>query len=155
MGPRYQEAGARRELVSPGYHSGGPGPALVSPGYQPGARRPEAASPGYQAGEPQRQAGSAGYQPAAPRPEPAEPPPRAEAEPRPTAAARAEAKLEQIKDLYVTAEAIGEDALVKHFEEVSRRQRELIREYFEQSGFKAGGTPGGTGPAADGAQLSG
>ncbi len=46
----------------------------------------------------------------------------------------ANAKLEQIKDLYLTAEAIGEDALDKHFEQVSHRQRELIREFFERSG---------------------
>jgi hypothetical protein len=46
----------------------------------------------------------------------------------------AKAKLEQIKDLYLTAEAIGEDALDKHFEQVSQRQRELIREFFERSG---------------------
>jgi hypothetical protein len=42
------------------------------------------------------------------------------------------AKLEQIKDLYITAEAIGEDALDQHFQQVSERQRELIREYFDQ-----------------------
>jgi hypothetical protein len=47
----------------------------------------------------------------------------------------AQAKLDQIKDLYLTAEAIGEDALVRHFEEVSSPQRDLIRQYFEQSGF--------------------
>jgi hypothetical protein len=46
----------------------------------------------------------------------------------------ASAKLEQIKDLYLTAEAIGEDALDKHFDQVSQRQRELIREFFERSG---------------------
>jgi hypothetical protein len=46
----------------------------------------------------------------------------------------AHAKLEQIKDLYLTAEAIGEEALTKHFEQVSQRQRELIREFFERSG---------------------
>jgi len=40
------------------------------------------------------------------------------------------AKMDQIKDLYLTAEAIGEDALDKHFELVSDRQRQLIREYF-------------------------
>jgi hypothetical protein len=45
----------------------------------------------------------------------------------------ANAKLEQIKDLYLTAEAIGEDALDKHFEQVSKRQRELIREFFQRS----------------------
>jgi hypothetical protein len=43
------------------------------------------------------------------------------------------AKLHQIKDLYLTAEAIGEDALDKHFEQVSQRQRELIREFFDKS----------------------
>jgi len=42
------------------------------------------------------------------------------------------AKMDQIKDLYLTAEAIGEDALSKHFQQVSDRQRELIREYFDQ-----------------------
>jgi hypothetical protein len=46
----------------------------------------------------------------------------------------ASAKLEQLKDLYLTAEAIGEDALDKHFEQVSERQRQLIREFFERSG---------------------
>lgn len=45
----------------------------------------------------------------------------------------AAAKLDQIKDLYLTAEAIGDDALVKHFEQVSERQRDLIREFFERS----------------------
>jgi hypothetical protein len=42
------------------------------------------------------------------------------------------AKMDQIKDLYLTAEAIGEDALDKHFQQVSERQRQLIREYFNQ-----------------------
>ena len=42
------------------------------------------------------------------------------------------AKLDQIKDLYLTAEVIGEDALDKHFQLVSDRQRQLIREYFDQ-----------------------
>ena len=45
----------------------------------------------------------------------------------------AAAKLDQLKDLYLTAEAIGEDALDKHFDQVSQRQRELIREFFERS----------------------
>jgi hypothetical protein len=48
----------------------------------------------------------------------------------PEAAAK---KLDQIKDLYLTAEAIGEDALGKHFEQVSQRQRELIKEFFQQT----------------------
>ncbi len=42
--------------------------------------------------------------------------------------------MDQIKDLYLTAEAIGEDALDEHFELVSDRQRQLIREYFDQVG---------------------
>ncbi len=42
------------------------------------------------------------------------------------------AKLDQIKDLYLTAEAIGEDALDQHFQQVSDRQRMLIKEYFDQ-----------------------
>jgi len=57
---------------------------------------------------------------------------RANADPLP---AETQAKLEQIKDLYMTAEAIGEDALVKHFDQLSQRQRSLIREFFEQSGL--------------------
>jgi hypothetical protein len=44
-------------------------------------------------------------------------------------------KLEQLKDLYLTAEAIGEDALVKHFDELSQMQRSLIREFFEKAGL--------------------
>lgn len=51
------------------------------------------------------------------------------------------AKMEQIKDLYLTAEAIGEDALDKHFQLVSERQRQLIREYFDD--------PPGTGTDGD------
>jgi hypothetical protein len=47
--------------------------------------------------------------------------------------AGAAARLDQLKELYLTAEAIGEDALGKHFEQVSERQRELIREFFERS----------------------
>jgi hypothetical protein len=69
-----------------------------------------------------------------------EPPPAVLAEPAiplppdqrviPPAAA---AKLDQLKELYLTAEAIGEDALDKHFEQVSQRQQELIREFFQRS----------------------
>ncbi len=43
------------------------------------------------------------------------------------------AKMDQIKDLYLTAEAIGEDALDQHFQLVSERQRQLIREYFDEA----------------------
>ena len=41
--------------------------------------------------------------------------------------------MDQIKDLYLTAEAIGEDALDKHFQLVSDKQRQLIKEYFDQA----------------------
>jgi hypothetical protein len=42
-------------------------------------------------------------------------------------------KLEQIKDLYLTAEAIGEENVDKHFDQLLAQQRELISEYFRQS----------------------
>ena len=54
--------------------------------------------------------------------------------------AAASSTLDQIKDLYLTAEAIGEDALDKHFELVSDRQRQLIKEYFDEA---LGGRPDG------------
>jgi hypothetical protein len=41
-------------------------------------------------------------------------------------------KLEQLKDLYLTAEAIGEQNVDKHFDQLLARQRELISEYFKQ-----------------------
>ena len=56
-------------------------------------------------------------------------------------------KLEQIKDLYLTAEAIGEVNVDKHFDELLAQQRELIGEYFRQ--------PGPAGPAAPGGPPSG
>ena len=42
-------------------------------------------------------------------------------------------KLEQIKDLYLTAEAIGEANVDKHFDQLLAQQRELISDYFKQS----------------------
>ncbi len=42
-------------------------------------------------------------------------------------------KLEQIKDLYLTAEAIGEENVDKHFDQLLAQQRELIGEFFRQS----------------------
>jgi hypothetical protein len=51
-------------------------------------------------------------------------------------------KLEQIKDLYLTAEAIGEDALVRDFDQLSKMQRSLIREFFEKAGLGSTGMPG-------------
>jgi len=68
------------------------------------------------------------------------------------AARAAQAKLEQLKDLYLTAEAIGEDALVRHFDEVSQRQRDLIRDYFKQQGLRPSAVfrPPDEGPPQDG-----
>jgi hypothetical protein len=63
-------------------------------------------------------------------PPPPRPQPVSEAKPM---AESAQAKLDQIKDLYLTAEAIGESNLEKHFEQVSQRQRELIQEFFESA----------------------
>ena len=42
-------------------------------------------------------------------------------------------KLDQIKDLYLTAEAIGETNVDKHFDQLLAQQRELISDYFKQS----------------------
>jgi hypothetical protein len=44
-----------------------------------------------------------------------------------------QAKLDQLQALYRTAEAIGEEALTRHFDRLSQRQGDLIREYFEQA----------------------
>jgi len=60
---------------------------------------------------------------------------------------QAAAKLDQIKDLYLTAEAIGEVALDKHFDQVSSRQRELIKEFFERSQSSGAGTDRPASPA--------
>lgn len=49
--------------------------------------------------------------------------------------AEAAERLDKIKDLYLTAAAIGEDALDRHFDQLSQRQRELIQEYFHQQGM--------------------
>ena len=59
-------------------------------------------------------------------------------------------KLEQIKDLYLTAEAIGEANVDKHFDQLLAQQRELISDYFRQpgpAGSAAGVQPGQAGSA--------
>jgi hypothetical protein len=62
----------------------------------------------------------------------------------PQAPERARArKLEQLKDLYLTAEAIGEQNVDKHFDQLLAQQRELISDYFGQS---ASAQPGVAGP---------
>jgi hypothetical protein len=65
-----------------------------------------------------------------------------------TALARAR-NLEQLKDLYLTAEAIGEENVDKHFDHLLAQQRELISEYFRQSAVagpdgRQAGEPGPT-----------
>jgi hypothetical protein len=42
-------------------------------------------------------------------------------------------KLEQLRDLYLTAEAIGEQNVDRHFDQILSQQRELISEYFRRS----------------------
>ena len=61
----------------------------------------------------------------------------------PEAPERARArKLEQLKDLYLTAEAIGEQNVDKHFDQLLAQQRELISDYFRQSAAaKPGASP--------------
>lgn len=74
-----------------------------------------------------------------------------------SASANTQEKIEQIKDLYLTAEAIGEDALGKHFDQLRQRQHSLIREFFEKAGLGSKDTPGllGDDLAQDGASLPG
>jgi hypothetical protein len=61
-------------------------------------------------------------------------------------------KLEQIRNLYLTAEAIGEANVDKHFDQLLAQQRELISEYFKRpatAGDPAGlaeDDPGGSRP---------
>jgi hypothetical protein len=52
-------------------------------------------------------------------------------------------KLERIKDFYLTAEAIGEQNVDKHFDQLLAQQRELISDYFRPS---AAAQPAVTGP---------
>ncbi len=64
-------------------------------------------------------------------------------------------KLEQIKDLYLTAEAIGERNVDKHFDHLLAQQRELISEYFKQSPAAEPAEPAAPGPAAPGPAAPG
>jgi hypothetical protein len=75
--------------------------------------------------------GPAGQHPPAAQGEPPPGAPR-EGNLEPPEQARAR-KLEQLKDLYLTAEAIGERNVDKHFDQLLAQQRELISEYFRQS----------------------
>ena len=44
--------------------------------------------------------------------------------------------LDQIKDFYLTAEAIGPENLDRHIGELLERQRQLITEYFKEAGLR-------------------
>ena len=46
-------------------------------------------------------------------------------------------KLEQLKDLYLTAQAIGEQNVDKHFDQLMAQQRQLISDYFGPPGTAA------------------
>jgi hypothetical protein len=112
------------------------GPATAEPAYAPSAPhgRPSVSSggpsapPGRPGAPPGRHVSVTGSVP---------PPPAASATvvrpPQRQMREAAEQKLDQLKDLYLTAEAIGEDALGKHFDQVSQRQEQLIRDFFRQA----------------------
>ncbi|HEX5293103.1 MAG TPA: hypothetical protein VFX25_29880 [Streptosporangiaceae bacterium] len=104
----------------PGEDARGPFEPLVSSSDPPGAARHTSAGPDA-------------AEPAVPDAAPAE-----------SAYDRAR-KLEQIKDLYLTAEAIGEANVDKHFDQLLAQQRELISDYFRQPG--RAGSAGGAQPA--------
>jgi len=53
--------------------------------------------------------------------------------------------LDRIKDIYQTAESIGDSRLDEHFEQLLARQRQLIREYFADSDSRK---PAGSGRGA-------
>jgi hypothetical protein len=67
----------------------------------------------------------------APDPEPV-PAPDSSAAQGPEPAPGRTSKLEQIREFYLTAEAIGEQNVDKHFDQLLAQQRELISEYFKQ-----------------------
>jgi hypothetical protein len=76
-----------------------------------------------------------------------EPAPPTEPAPEPVAQqepASSTERLDEIKDFYLTAEAIGEENVDKHFNELLDRQRELISQYFKESGVVKGPRPAET-----------
>ena len=120
-----------------------PRPSEPSPAPKPFSVWEKAPKPSQEHG---RVSDRDGHQNRAYQPEHAEPP-----------SADTEQKLEQLKDLYLTAQAIGEDALVKHFDELSQMQRSLINEFFEKAGLgpKGKSTMLGGDSAPDDASLPG
>jgi len=98
-------------------------PLLPSSGAPPRAARHQPSAPDAMTPTPAGLAGHAQH-----------PTPDAAGDEGPEEPAYAQArKLEQIKDLYLTAEAIGEENVDKHFDQLLAQQRELISDYFRQS----------------------
>ncbi len=89
--------------------------------------------PGAQPSEDVVQTSRGPFEPARPTQQDVVAEQQAEPEPAESLPPAAAAKLDQIKDLLLTAEAIGEHNLDRHFEQVSQRQRELIREFFDEA----------------------
>jgi hypothetical protein len=56
-----------------------------------------------------------------------------ETDEEPDEAAKHAQKLEQIKDFYMTAEAIGEQNVDKHFDQLLAQQRDLLDQYFKDA----------------------
>jgi hypothetical protein len=125
----------------------GPFEPLMSSGDPPRAAHEQPVAPG---------AGAAGIDQAGTKPGQALPGAERDAGADQTAQARAR-KLEQLKDLYLTAEAIGEQNVDKHFDQLLAQQRQLISEYFSQASAAgpAETGPPETGPAETGAGVTG
>jgi len=142
-GPGEQDAAYWYDL--PGTGSGEDAPHLVQ--VTRGPFEPLVSS----AGEPARPASAGPAAPEAAEPGPAPGPADGGTDEEAPDHAR---KLEQIKDLYLTAEAIGEANVDKHFDQLLAQQRELISEYFKQSGTGRpaddAARPAGQGPGAAG-----
>jgi hypothetical protein len=166
QGPDEDDAAYWYDL--PGTRSGGDAPQVLQETRGPFEPLVSSADP---PGTPRRFSASLdAAEPAAPdAAHPDEPPGAADDGLQDAAQAHA-SKLEQIKDLYLTAEAIGETNVDKHFDHLLAQQRELISEYFKQSGTarpEAGhaaqaeqppaeaGDPGDAGPPAGPAGTSG
>jgi hypothetical protein len=82
--------------------------------------------------EPPRHQGGSGQELAAYQPAGYEPPGAVEDDP----IGGGTSALDQIKDFYLTAEAIGPENLDRHIEELLERQRQLISDYFKEAGLQ-------------------
>lgn len=121
-----------RGPFEPLHHSAGgmdqaPGPAGGAPG---SADRTDPDGPVARRGQEPRQAAQAQNGSPDPARQDGAGPDRAVPDERADQHAR---KLEQIKDLYLTAETIGEANVARHFDQFLAQQRELIGDYIKQS----------------------